>query len=105
MVEASTAVAIAAPAPAQPRLTALVATLGTVFGAILTLGGLLITFGGWRATVDSRDAELDRRLTVVEQTQRTNLPIFAAMQRDVSYLADRARRDDEARDRRLNGER
>lgn len=66
-----------------------------MIGSGATIGGLLLTIGGWRATVDERQDNFDRRLEIVEQTQRTNLPIFAGMQKDVSYLAERARREDD----------
>ncbi len=84
---------------APPRPGAINGAIGAIVGAGLGIGGMLITVGGWRGEVDQRDVEFERRLTVVEQTQRTNLPIFAGMQKDISYLAERARRDDERRER------
>lgn len=83
------------------RATPLIGALGAIIGAVLAIGGMLLAVGGWRGEVDQRDAELERRLGVVEQTQRINLPIFAGMQRDISFLAERARREDDRRDRRL----
>ena len=68
-------------------------------GTLLAVLGLLYSVGGWRASIDKTVEDHERRLTKVENIQQTNLPTFYAMTRDLAYLAERARREDERRER------
>ena len=63
-------------------------------GIGITMAGVLMATGAWKQRTD----DLDRRVTKVENIQQTNLPLFWAMQADLKYLADRARRDDRPAD-------
>lgn len=85
--------------PAAPRWPSMVPILTALLGALVTIGGLLIAVGGWRAEVDAQLADLNRRMEVAEGNQRTYIPILVKMTSDVSYLADRARREDDRQDR------
>ncbi|GGB21561.1 hypothetical protein GCM10011380_08930 [Sphingomonas metalli] len=82
-----------------PRLPALVPMLCALVGALATLGGLLVTIGGWRGAVDTHLETIDRRLDQAESNQRTYIPVLLGLNKDVSYLADRARREDARADR------
>ncbi len=82
-----------------PRLPALIPILCAVIGSLVTIGGLLITVGGWRGEVDSHLATLDRRMETAEANQRTYIPVLVEMKANLAYLADRARRDDDRRER------
>lgn len=82
------------PSTATPKWTALVSLALACVGTTGILSGGLITYGGWRSTVDDKLTEHDKRLTVVETTQRANLPTFYKMQSDLGYLADQARRQE-----------
>lgn len=82
-----------------PRWIPFVTVILAIIGSSTILTGLVFSMGGWRSHVDGSLADLDKRLTVTEQTQRANLPSFYAMQRDVAYLAERARADEEQRER------
>lgn len=82
-----------------PRLPALIPILCAALGSLVTVGGLLIAVGGWRGGVDSHLATLDRRMDTAEANQRTYIPVLVEMKANLAYLADRARRDDERRER------
>jgi hypothetical protein len=73
-----------------------------LFGSLGTIGmilGLFLTIGGWRTAVDLKIEDHEKRLVAAEANQRTYIPVLVGMQKDVSYLAERARRDDDRRDR------
>jgi hypothetical protein len=82
-----------------PRLPALLPLLYGGMGSIVTIGGLLLAVGGWRGEVDSKLATLDSRVSVAEANQRTYIPVLVEMKANLAYLADRARRDDDRRER------
>jgi hypothetical protein len=78
--------------PARPSL---VPTIVGVFGAVIAAGGLLITIGGWRSQVDTHLATLDKRMDQAEANQKTYIPVLIGLSKDVSFLAERARREDD----------
>jgi hypothetical protein len=84
------------PAPRAP----LIPTMVGVFGAVIAAGGLLITIGGWRSQVDTHLATLDKRMDQAEANQKTYIPVLIGLSKDVSFLADRARREDDRSSRR-----
>lgn len=94
-----------APGPTQtvvvgpPRLPAMIPILCAAIGSLVTIGGLLIAIGGWRGQVDAHFATLDRRMDTAEANQRTYIPVLVEMKANLAYLADRARRDDDRRER------
>ena len=61
----------------------------------MALCGYLIAIGNWRGGVDKDIAQLKAQAAQAEQNDRTYIPVLVGMTRDVSYLADRARRQDE----------
>lgn len=83
------------PPLAPPRWIPFVTVILAIMGTTTIITGLMFSIGGWRSTVDGKLDELDKRVTVTEQTQRTNLPSFYALQRDVAYLAERARQQEQ----------
>jgi hypothetical protein len=78
-----------------PFVTVIIGIAG--FGAVIV--GLILTIGAWRASVDMKIDELDRRMSTAEGNQKTYIPVLLGLTKDVSYLADRARREDERADR------
>lgn len=68
--------------------------VGSVGGA-LALGGAMMAIGGWQ----QRIATLETQMVEVRENQKTYIPVLVGMQADMKYLADRARREDERRDR------
>jgi len=82
-----------------PRLPAVIPILCAAIGSLVTIGGLLIAVGGWRGEVDSHLATLDRRMDTAEANQRTYIPVLVDMKANLSFLADRARREDDRRAR------
>ena len=64
-------------------------------GAVISVCGLLFTVGSWRSRVDERLDQLGKRMDQAEANQKTYIPVLIGLNRDVSYLADRASREDE----------
>ncbi len=95
--QASSVTLVSAPAAARwPTFVTVI--LGIITTAAL-LGGFLLTIGSWRATVDLQIADLNRRVGKAEANQEKYIPILVGMTKDLSYLADRARREDERDER------
>jgi hypothetical protein len=67
------------------------ATINACIGTAAIVLGVALTIGQWRG----QSEEFDRRLTKVEEVQRTNLPTFYRMTENLAYLAERAKREDE----------
>lgn len=82
-------------APAPPRWIAIAGAVATCSGLIVAVCGYLIAIGNWRGGVDKDIAQLKAQATQAEANDRTYIPVLVGMTRDVSYLADRARREDE----------
>ncbi len=95
----ASAVTVVSP-PAATRWTTIVPVIIGIITTAIMLGGFLLTIGSWRATVDLQIADLTRRLAKTEAEQERYTPIILGMQKDVAFLADRARREDE-RDERI----
>lgn len=81
--------------PAPPRWLPFVNLALAVIGTIGIVGGALTTFGGWRSNVDGKLNEHEKRLIVVETSDRANLPVFYRLQTNVEYLVERARKQDD----------
>jgi hypothetical protein len=82
-------------AAASPRWIPLAAFL---LGLIVPMGVLitaLLTIGAWRAQVDFSIADLKKRMETAEGNQRTYIPVLVGLSKDVTYLAERARREDD----------
>lgn len=89
----------------SPKLSAIATIIGSTVGALFAVGGLMLAIGGWRSGVDHDIADLKNRMGVAESNQKQYIPVLVGMVHDVSYLAERARREDERDDRRLAQER
>lgn len=92
--------------PAGQRFAASAGVIVGMVGLAITIIGLLIAIGKWQgdidgkfATADNHLATLDKRMDQAEANQRTYIPVLVKMTADVSYLADRAHREDDARER------
>lgn len=85
--------------PPAPRWTAHLSAFFAGVGAIISVAGLLFTIGSWRSRVDERLDQLGKRMDQAEANDKTYIPVLIGMTRDVSYLADRARREDERQSR------
>lgn len=100
---------IASPAPSQtvvvsqpagnPRWIPLVTVIIGILTAAGVLASALLTLGAWRAQVDASIASLTKRMDKAEANQNTYIPVLIGLSKDVTYLAERARREDERRDR------
>jgi len=99
----------AAPAPSQTVVVAQpaasprwIAIVGAIVGIITSVGlivGTLLTLGAWRSSVDLSINELKKRMEKAEANQSTYIPVLIGLSKDVTFLADRARREDDRRDR------
>jgi len=92
-------VVVAQPA-VSPRWLAVIPVILGVLGTCGVLIGALVTLGAWRAGVDLSLANLDKRMDQAEANQKTYIPVLIGLSKDVTYLAERARREDERADRR-----
>lgn len=90
----------AAPTSAAPRpwmqMVMMIAALVTI---ALTINAQLQAIGAWRSSVDLQLADLKSRMGRAEENQRTYIPVLLGLTKDVSYLADRARREDDRLER------
>jgi len=91
-------VVVAQPA-AAPRWIPLVTVILGIVGTVGVIGGALLTIGAWRAEVNVSIADLKNRMTQAESNQRTYIPVLIGLSKDVTYLAERARREDERSER------
>lgn len=98
---APTQVTVLAPQadPGPPKWIPLVTVILAILGAIGMAWGVPMTVGAWRSQVDTSIDDVKKRLDKVEENQRATVPVLVGLQKDVSFLADRARREDERRDR------
>lgn len=85
--------------PPATRWTAHLSAFFAGVGAIISVAGLLFTIGSWRSRVDERLDQLGKRMEQVEANDHTYTPVLIGLNRDVSYLAERARREDERQSR------
>ena len=81
---------------APPRWIPFVTVILAIMGTAGVVGGMLIAIGNWRGGVDRDIAQLKAQASQAEANDRTYIPILVGMTRDVSSLAERARREDEA---------
>jgi len=96
----SQTVVVAQPAASSRWLTSFASLVG-ILGTLAMLVATLVTIGGWRAQVDASIATLSKRMDKAEANQATYIPVLIGLSKDVTYLAERARREDERRDREL----
>ncbi|HEX8484670.1 hypothetical protein [Sphingomonas sp.] len=86
--------------PTAPRWIPLV----TVILGLIGTAGLIVTaltmIGAWRAGVDLQLTDLKKRMEQAEGNQRTYIPVLIGLSKDVTYLAERARREDDREIRR-----
>ena len=85
--------------PTAVRWTAIAPILLAVLSTLAMLGGFMLTIGAWRATVDQQIKDLDKRITKAEANQEKYIPVLLGMTKDLSYLAERARREDDRAER------
>lgn len=83
------------PASAPPRWIPLVTVILGLIGTAALLVTALVTIGAWRAGVDLQITELKKRMDTAEGNQRTYIPVLIGLSKDVTYLAERARREDD----------
>lgn len=86
-------------ASAPPRWIPYVTVILGIIAGALAIATALSTLGGWRASVDLQITDLQKRMDKAEENQKTYIPVLIGLSKDVTYLADRARREDERRDR------
>lgn len=100
MTDTPHASAVTVVTPSAPtRWTTIVPVIIGIITTVIMLGGFMLTIGSWRATVDLQIADLNRRVGKAEANQEKYIPILVGMTKDLSYLADRARREDERTER------
>ncbi len=91
-------VVVAQPA-GPPRWIPIVTVILGILGTVGLLVGALLAIGAWRAQVDASLASLGKRMDQAETNQKTYIPVLIGLSKDVTFLAERARREDERRDR------
>lgn len=91
--------------PALPRWAPIVTMIVAALGFLVTAIGVVVTIGSWRGEVDSELLHLDSRMDVAEADARVYTARVIAMESDMRYLADRARREDGNRERQERQER
>jgi len=96
---AVTTVVTPPPAPAPRPWMQLVLMIVGLVTVALTINAQLQAIGAWRSSVDLQLADLKSRMGRAEENQRTYIPVLLGLTKDVSYLADRARREDDRQER------
>lgn len=84
---------------APPRWIPYVTVILGLIAAALAVSQVISTLGGWRVSVDLQITDLQKRMDKAEENQKTYIPVLIGLSKDVTFLADRARREDERRDR------